>query len=423
MSLPPVPSRTRTRITGVCPEARAWAMARVIRTHPASVWLVVIEEARIADAFGEDIALFHHTLGGRAPLEILQFPEAQADSRDMRESFNAASDRLAVLSHLRGLGSAGRTHDNAAAKETPPLVVLTTPGALLQPVPAMDDFTSRETTVSSSGAPGFQSLLELLRSYDYDSEAVCEAPGQYAVRGGIVDVYPITAHQPYRLDYFGDTLEEIRALDPVTQRSSEKIDRITLTAAPKMHAITPQASLLDYLNANARIALIEPKALEEVLDLLETKPEEPSGRAGLPFLMTLAKSDLPLFGIGDLDLTTNLFADPTHEETWDTESLIHHRSSAEQNLIAHERLEAEDSARRDFLEKVLAWKKEGFAIDFIISKEGEEQRTRELIEEDATLKKLQPRFVRGTVNDGFRVAWRDGSASPPDEPSSHGSSG
>ncbi len=395
MSLPPVPSRIRTRLTGVCPEARAWAMAHVIRTHPASVWLVVIEDARIADAFGEDIALFHHSLGGRAPLEILQFPEAQADSRDVRESFNAASDRLAVLSQLRGLGGVGRAHGQAVGDEARPLVVLTTPGALLQPVPAVEDFTSRETTVSSSAAPGFQSLLELLRSYDYDSEAVCEAPGQYAVRGGIVDVYPITAHRPYRLDYFGDNLEEIRALDPVTQRSSEKVGRITLTAAPKMHAASAQASLLDYLNANAQVALIEPKALEEVLDLLETKPEEASDRAGLPFLAELAKSDLPLFGIGDLDLATDLFADPTHEETWDTESLAHHRSSAGQNLFAHERLEAEDSARRDFLEEILKWKKEGFAIDFIISKEGEEQRTRELLEEDPTLKKLQPRFVRG----------------------------
>ena len=62
-------------------------------------------------------------------------------------------------------------------------------------------------------------LLELLHAYDYDSEAVCEAPGQYAVRGGIVDVYPITAQQPYRLDFFGDTLEDIRSLDPVSQRS------------------------------------------------------------------------------------------------------------------------------------------------------------------------------------------------------------
>ena len=115
------------------------------------------------------------------------------------------------------------------------LLVLTTPAALLQPVPPLADFATREAELVRGEHRPFQSLLDLIRSFDYDSEAVCEAPGQYAVRGGIVDIYPITAHQPYRLDFFGDTLEEIRTLDPVTQRSGESVERVTLTAAPRLH--------------------------------------------------------------------------------------------------------------------------------------------------------------------------------------------
>ncbi|HET7537517.1 MAG TPA: DEAD/DEAH box helicase, partial [Candidatus Didemnitutus sp.] len=130
------------------------------------------------------------------------------------------------------------------------------------------------------------------------------------------------------------------------------------------------------------------------------------GGFALPFYSQLSATCSRLFGIGDLDLISEIFDSAENEETWDTESLAHHRSSPESSLVAHERLEAEDAARRNFFVQVAAWKNAGYAVDFIISKEGEEQRTRELLDEDADLKKLKPRFVRGTVNEGFRVTFR-----------------
>jgi transcription-repair coupling factor (superfamily II helicase) len=132
-----------------------------------------------------------------------------------------------------------------------------------------------------------------------------------------------------------------------------------------------------------------------------------------------------LFGVSDLDLSSTLFDDAPEEETWDTESLSHHRSYPEERLLAHERLSAEEDGRRQFLEQVAAWKQEGFAIDLVVSKEGEEQRVRELLEEHATLKKIKPRYLRGALNEGFRVTLRNGRANPPDEPrtDANGSSG
>ncbi len=393
---------SRTKITGVCPPARAYALTRLTVESPAPTWLVVLEEARELETFAEDLALFHRAAGNRTALEVLVFPESQADSRDMREAFHAASDRLGVLSKLRG-----RKH---AVTAPDPLLVLTTPGALLQPVPPPEDFSEREITLRKGEERSFQGLLELLKQFDYDSEAVCEAPGQYAVRGGIVDVYPITAHQPYRLDFFGDTLEDVRTLDPVSQRSGESVERITLTAAPQIHAARAQASLLDYLGAATHVTLLEPQALEEAFDLLDNAP------ADARTLDRLAGRAARLFGVSDLDLASTLFDGTDDEQTWDTESLRHHRSLPEDNQLAHERLEAEDVARRKFLEQILAWQREGYAVDFFIAKEGEEQRTRELLDEDADLKKLKPRFVRGAVNEGFKVTF--GRANPPGEPPS-----
>ncbi len=410
MSDPVVPAAPRTRITGVCPAARAWAVAELLHRHPAPVWLLVLEEARESEHLADDIMLFAREHGPE--LEAVTFPEAQPGSRDMREAFTAASDRLAVLSQLRAINDVGRPavagspDGNDTRGVIPPgrdrpqqtLLVLATPAALLQPVPPPQDFATRETHLTRGQALPFQTLLELLRAYDYDSEAVCEAPGQYAVRGGIVDVYPITAHQPCRLDFFGDTIEDICALDPVTQRSGDALAGVTLTAAPQLHAGAAQASLLAYLAPATHTVLLEPAAVEEAFHLVGRETSGPE---------MLTRSGARLFGLGDLDLACTLFDAGTAEETWDTESLLHHRSSPTESLLAHERLQAEDDARRDFLLKAAGWKREGYAVDFILSKEGEEQRTRELLEEDPALKKLKPRFVRGAVNEGFRVTHRD----------------
>jgi transcription-repair coupling factor (superfamily II helicase) len=430
-------SALRTKLTGICPAAQPHALAELLRRHPAPVWLVIHEEAQKTEALAEDIALFHAAGGNKAMLEILPFPEAQGG--EMREAFNAASDRLAVLSKLRGL--------KGTAANSGTLLILTTPAALLQAVPPPADFATREAELRRGGSHSFQGLLELLRSFDYDSEAVCEAPGQYAVRGGIVDVYPVTAHQPCRLDFFGDLLEEIRALDPVTQRSGETIERVILTAAPlpggrpgqtpagqpldqlgalspskrqagtaQLHASGTQASLLDYLNPATHAALIAPKALEELFDTL-AGPDSPD------FAGRLAATATRLFGVGDLDLASRLFDPAGHEETWDTESLSHHRSYPAERLLAHERLAAEEDARWQFLQKVAAWKQTGYAVDFVVSKAGEEQRIRELLGEHSALKKLKPRFLRGSLTEGFRLTIREYAATLPHEPRADGSAG
>ena len=122
----------------------------------------------------------------------------------MREAFAASSDRLAVLSRLRSL----RT---PAAPKSPTLIV-TTPEALLQPVPALQAFATSELVLARGSTQPFAQLLERLQALDYDSEAVCEAPGHYAVRGGIIDVYPITASQPYRLDWSRSLVDDFSAI-------------------------------------------------------------------------------------------------------------------------------------------------------------------------------------------------------------------
>ena len=390
-----VPSLPRHKLTGVCPPARGAVLAELVRTRPAPVWLVVAENLRIAEQLAEDIAFFHGATGGvGGALQTLVFPEAMAEGADMREAFAASSDRLTVLSRLRAVRGLERTPDT--------LVVTTTPAALLQPVPALEEFATRELTLRRGQAQPFQGLLEALHQLDYDSEAVCEAPGHYAIRGGIIDVYPVTATQPYRLDFFGDEIESIREFDPVTQRSGAAVESVSLAASPRVRLGVSQTGLADYLSSGTHLLCVEPAMLDAEFSAL--------AREGRDALAPLLARCAAAFGASDLDEASWLFEEATTDTTWDTESLAHHRRYPDDALVAQERLSVEEEARREFLRQVSAWRKSGYALMIVSAKEGEEQRAQEILAEDPALKNLRPRWLRGGMNEGFRLTFRAGAA-------------
>ncbi|HKF51126.1 MAG TPA: hypothetical protein VKB26_02340, partial [Candidatus Acidoferrales bacterium] len=73
-----------------------------------------------------------------------------------------------------------------------------------------------------------EEFLEHIAGVGYESTETVEMPGQFAVRGGIIDIFPPEAEHPVRLELLGDTLESIREFDPNTQRSTNPLERVTL---------------------------------------------------------------------------------------------------------------------------------------------------------------------------------------------------
>ena len=387
-----VPALPRRKLTGVCPPARGAVVAELTRAHPAPVWLVVAENLKAAEHLADDVVFFHGEAGDPRALRALVFPESMPEGGDMREAFAASSDRLTVLSRLRATRGMERAPDT--------LVVVTTPAALLQSVPALEEFATRELTLTRGQTQPFQGLLEQLQNLDYDSEAVCEAPGHYAIRGGIIDVYPVTANQPYRLDFFGDEIESIREFDPVTQRSGAGVESISLAASPRVRLKDSTTGLADYLSAGTHLVLVEPAALENEFSAI--------AREGHGTLAPLLARCAAAFAVSDIDEASALFEGATEEATWDTESLTHHRRYPDDALVAQERLSVEEDARHEFLRQIAAWKKAGYEIVFVAAKEGEEQRAQEILAEDSALKGIKPSWLRGGINEGFRITFRDG---------------
>ncbi len=108
-----------------------------------------------------------------------------------------------------------------------PLIVLTTLNASLQRVPPHDYFAGVMQRLAAGNAVSMARLIEQLESLGYGRAGTVTDPGQYAVRGGILDLFPPGA-EPVRLDFFGDTLESIRSFDPETQRSHARLESLSL---------------------------------------------------------------------------------------------------------------------------------------------------------------------------------------------------
>ena len=118
-------------------------------------------------------------------------------------------------------------------KDTP-LVVVTTVSAVLQRVPPRSMMTD-ETFLLEKGHTVFREALNqfLTRNGYHRVQTVREA-GEFAVRGGVIDLFPPGSREPLRLDLFGDDLENIRAFDPVTQLTSGERQKMTLKPASEL---------------------------------------------------------------------------------------------------------------------------------------------------------------------------------------------
>ena len=400
--MPSISAATR-QIIGVCPPARGVVVTELIQSANAPVNLILCPDLKIAEQIAEDVALFHHESStGSVELDIVVLPQSMATDADMREAFAASADRTTVLSKLR----ATRAHTKAHRK-APLLVVVSFPGAVVQSVPALEKFAENEFEIKPGSSIGYKSLLEKLHTLDYDSEALCEAPGQYAIRGGLIDVYPVTANEPYRLDFFGDELEEIRAFDPVNQRSGVSVTVITLSASPRLKLDAARSGLSDYLSAGTALVMIEPTGIETAMSSLA----EQSEKSPHDNFAAILKRSVSLTGLQDLDESSLWFSpDDDTTTTWNSESLVHHRRYPTDGLVAQDRLHAEADARLEFLQQVVLWEKAHYAVRFVVAKKAEEQRINEILREEPGLSKLLPTFTTGSINEGFRITFRDSAA-------------
>ncbi len=148
--------------------------------------------------------------------EVLRFPAWDCLPYD-RVSPNPVlvSERIATLARLR-------------ERPTKPRIVLTTVNALVQRVPPRAMFADASMTLAPGGDLVPAELARFLEANGYGRAGTVMEPGEFALRGGIIDLFPAGEAEPVRIDLFGDTIESLRRFDPASQRSGAKVERLVL---------------------------------------------------------------------------------------------------------------------------------------------------------------------------------------------------
>ncbi|MHB8261513.1 MAG: transcription-repair coupling factor [Bacteroidia bacterium] len=108
-------------------------------------------------------------------------------------------------------------------------IIVTYTEALFEKTPNGNSLSENTFKISVKEKLSIEFLEEFLFSYHFDRVDFVAEPGQFAIRGGIIDVFSFSSNTPYRIELFGNEIESIRSFDPITQLSIARYDRVVIT--------------------------------------------------------------------------------------------------------------------------------------------------------------------------------------------------
>jgi transcription-repair coupling factor (superfamily II helicase) len=189
----------------------ALVMADIVRSRKGLTVFVARDGTRLS-AFAEAFHFF-------APeVEVLTFPAWDCLPYDrIGPSAGVAARRMTTLSRL-----------SAGLEEKTPRLLVTTVPALVQRVPPQSAVERAGYSARTGNMVEIADLETYFAINGYQRASTVSEKGEFAIRGGVIDVFPPSAEEPVRLDLFGDTLESIRAFDPETQRSTKQLKDVSL---------------------------------------------------------------------------------------------------------------------------------------------------------------------------------------------------
>ncbi len=394
---------------GVCASARPF-LAALLRQHfPQRPIVVVTDNLKAQEAFQQDVETWLSLLSGNhsvqdagekavptIPSRTSTFFYSAWDALPHEGGLPHAdtiSDRLETLIGLLGFSTLDPEGNRAETKSIPrsPLII-TQVAALLQMTFSPDRLRKCTRLLTRGHKTNPLDLVEWLEEQGYEPEAQVGQKGEVALRGGIVDVWPLAGPWPVRLEFFGDELESLRHFDPLTQISREEISSVILPPGGEIgllkqelansdreHGNDPAlaggnsdghhpllATLLDYLSRETIFLLCEPELLVERVG--EYASQIP---AGDPFFVSWKDFLASLDGAGltRVELNENgpaLFAS--------LEAFRPLASRLSDPQIA-------EMQRREFFNQLHRWLRLGYAVHVFCNNEGERQRFEEIWKE------------------------------------------
>ncbi len=204
----------------------------------------------------EEAAYFYNDLQSLLESkEILFFPTSYKRPYEFDEIENAnILQRAEVLNSINNKSSSGE-------------LIVTYPEALTEKVINKKALVANTFSLNEGENISTGTITEMLANFDFDKVDFVYEAGQYAVRGGIIDVYSYAHELPYRIELFGDDIESIRTFDPNSQISVDNIKKINLIPNVQTHMVEEErVSLLRFLPNNTKVWLKDHQLTLDTID-------------------------------------------------------------------------------------------------------------------------------------------------------------
>ena len=223
---------THFLLTGLYASARGMILAalhsRLKQQGDAPTMLIVMDNADEAQYMYADIKTLLQTQ------EVYYFPNShrRRQGKDEAMAVQRTEVMSALLNAMHSLEDASLQDGSKTAyrlKARP--IIVTYPEALAESVPQPQSLQGKTITLSVGEEIAISQLAEMLIELDFKRVDFVYEPGQFAVRGGIVDVYSYACDIPVRIDFFGDEIDSIREFELETQLSQNKVDTINIVAS------------------------------------------------------------------------------------------------------------------------------------------------------------------------------------------------
>ena len=203
-------------IDGAWGSASALTSATLTRRCPETLLVVLPRQADLDD-YADDLEAFL----GEAP-SIFPAWDTLPNEHDVTDA--VFGKRLRILRQFQGA-------------ERPKLVV-TTIAALLQPTPSRAEIQAGARTVSIGDELDQEDFQQWLIDRGFERVTGIQLPGEFAVRGGILDLYPPDSEEPIRLEFFGTEVESIRKFDAESQRTVENLNAVDIAIVSPVDSAT-----------------------------------------------------------------------------------------------------------------------------------------------------------------------------------------
>ncbi|HWX64248.1 transcription-repair coupling factor [Bradyrhizobium sp.] len=199
------------------------ARAIAARPRPSAISLAVICRD------GPRMQQLARSLSFFAPdLPVLEFPAWDCQPYDRVSPHGGIlAQRMTTLARLARLAGSDK-----------PMIVLTTVNAAVQRVPAREVVAAQALSVAPGHRVPMDSIAAWLEHHGYLRSSTVREAGEYAVRGGILDLFPAGLDLPVRFDFFGDSLESIRSFDAETQRTMLEMRSLDLVPVSEFQLVT-----------------------------------------------------------------------------------------------------------------------------------------------------------------------------------------